>query len=75
MSCVLGMDGRSVELAAGKVRQSDGHHCKSRQDMATGVSNHERVSPQTFGLLIAVNFSLTLYTLRDFYVLFQYFRL
>ena len=40
------MDRRSTGVGAGKVRQPDGHHCESGQDMAAGISNHERVSLQ-----------------------------
>jgi len=42
--CVSGMDRLSAGVAAGKVRKPDGRHSKSGQDMAAGVSSHERVS-------------------------------
>jgi len=38
------MDGRSAGVAAGKVREPDGYHTESGQDMAAGASDHERVS-------------------------------
>jgi len=44
MSCGSGMDGRPIIVATRKVRQSDGYHIESGQDMAPGVGNHERVS-------------------------------
>jgi len=50
--CVSGMDRLSAGVAAGKVRKPDGRHSKSGQDMAAGVSSHERVSVRPVTLQI-----------------------